>query len=172
MTRLFLNAERLPVMVLGLCGEAGEVADLVKEHLWHGKDYPHAEIKNELGDALGYVSEIATALGLTLEDIAAANIEKLRRRYPDGFAVGGGIDDLCRVPRLQASRLCGRWRRPEDRGVAVDALSVAGRDCALGAEEGPRGDLRGLRTWQVLHADRVGARLGRADVDSSAALCR
>ena len=87
----FPECERLPVMALGLCGEAGEVADLVKKYMWHGKAFPDREIANELGDVLWYVSDIATSLGLTLEDIAAQNVEKLRRRYPDGFTVGGGI---------------------------------------------------------------------------------
>ena len=39
----------------------------------------------ELGDICWYLAETATALGLSLEDIMAANIEKLRKRYPDGF---------------------------------------------------------------------------------------
>jgi NTP pyrophosphatase (non-canonical NTP hydrolase) len=87
----FPNCERLPVMALGLCGEAGEVADLIKKHMWHGKAYPQAELIEELGDALWYIADIATSIGVTLDEIAAGNIEKIRRRYPDGFTVGGGI---------------------------------------------------------------------------------
>lgn len=39
----------------------------------------------ELGDVLWYCAELAVGLGVTLEDVAAANIDKLRARYPQGF---------------------------------------------------------------------------------------
>ena len=83
--------ERLLVQTLGLCGEAGEVADLVKKHAWHGKELSDETLANELGDVLWYVADIARARGLRLSEIAAQNIAKLRRRYPDGFVVGGGV---------------------------------------------------------------------------------
>lgn len=87
----FPERERLLVQTLGLCGEAGEVADLVKKATWHGRDLCPADMAIELGDVLWYLADIATALGLTLEEIAAMNVAKLRARYPDGFTVGGGI---------------------------------------------------------------------------------
>lgn len=87
----FPERERLLVQTLGLCGESGEVADLVKKHAWHGRKLDRAEIADELGDVLWYLADIATALGVSLEDIAAGNVAKLRRRYPDGFVVGGGV---------------------------------------------------------------------------------
>jgi NTP pyrophosphatase (non-canonical NTP hydrolase) len=40
---------------------------------------------DELGDVLWYVSEIASCLGVTLEHVAEVNVEKLRKRYPNGF---------------------------------------------------------------------------------------
>ena len=71
--------------VLGLSGETGEVADLVKKHYYQdGREISEA-LHDELGDVLWYLVEIAAAMGWTLADIAEANIEKLRRRYPDGF---------------------------------------------------------------------------------------
>ena len=87
----FPERERLMVQTLGLCGEAGEVADLVKKASWHGLALDDATLANELGDVLWYVADIATARGLSLSDIAAGNVAKLARRYPDGFVVGGGI---------------------------------------------------------------------------------
>jgi NTP pyrophosphatase (non-canonical NTP hydrolase) len=82
--------ERLMVQTLGLCGEAGEVADLLKKAMWHGRELTDAELTKELGDVLWYLADLATARGLNLADIAHTNLEKLKRRYPDGFVVGGG----------------------------------------------------------------------------------
>jgi len=73
--------------LLGLSGEAGELANTVKKMLFHGHDWDEGKIKEELGDVLWYVAAVATVIGADLSEIAAENIEKLRRRYPDGFSV-------------------------------------------------------------------------------------
>jgi NTP pyrophosphatase (non-canonical NTP hydrolase) len=83
--------ERLLNHILGLCGEAGEVADAIKKAHFHGVAYELAAIKKELGDVLWYVAALAEDHGLTLSEIAKENVEKLRRRYPDGFVSGGGV---------------------------------------------------------------------------------
>ena len=76
---------------MGLCGEAGEYSELIKKHVFHGKDLDiHAAIK-EIGDCLWYLSMCATKLNTTLEEVAIRNIEKLKARYPDKFTLGGGI---------------------------------------------------------------------------------
>ena len=49
------------------------------------------KLKKELGDICWYIAETATALDLSLEDIMAANIEKLRKRYPEGFSSKASI---------------------------------------------------------------------------------
>lgn len=72
--------------VMGLCGESGEVIDLVKKHLAQGFPLDREHIVKELGDVMWYIAEIATVMGVTMEEIMEANIEKLRRRYPDGFS--------------------------------------------------------------------------------------
>lgn len=82
--------ERPIVQGLGLCGEAGEVANLIKKMAWHGLPTDAARIGDELGDVLWYVADLATHYGLTLDEVAARNVAKLRARYPDGFTVGGG----------------------------------------------------------------------------------
>lgn len=87
----FPERERLLVQTLGLCGEAGEVADLVKKHAWHGAALDEQRIAEELGDVLWYIADLATALGLSLDAVASINVAKLRKRYPDGFVVGGGV---------------------------------------------------------------------------------
>ena len=71
--------------VMGLCGESGEAIDIVKKWLAQGHELDREKLAKELGDICWYLAETATALDLSLEDIMAANIEKLKRRYPDGF---------------------------------------------------------------------------------------
>lgn len=70
--------------IFGLTSEAGEVAGILQKiHQGHEADPEH--MKKELGDCLWMIAEAATALGFDLEDIAATNIRKLKKRYPDGF---------------------------------------------------------------------------------------
>jgi NTP pyrophosphatase (non-canonical NTP hydrolase) len=78
--------------ILGLCGETGEVADIYKKYLYQGHEFDREAMKIELGDVLWYVAELATGLGVTLEEVAAGNIEKLRKRYPDGFEARRSVE--------------------------------------------------------------------------------
>ena len=71
--------------VMGLCGESGEAIDIVKKWLAQGHELDREKLAKELGDIAWYLAETATALDLDLEDIFAANIEKLKKRYPEGF---------------------------------------------------------------------------------------
>ena len=71
--------------VMGLCGESGETIDIVKKWLAQGHELDREKLAKELGDICWYLAETATALDLSLEDIMAANIEKLKQRYPEGF---------------------------------------------------------------------------------------
>ena len=78
--------------VMGLCGESGEAIDLVKKHLYHGHELERDALVKELGDIAWYLAETAHALDMSLEDILRANLEKLKKRYPDGFASEKSID--------------------------------------------------------------------------------
>ncbi len=71
---------------VGLAGEAGEVADIVKKHVFHGHELDRAHALEELGDILWYVAWTAAALGSSLSAVAEGNLRKLERRYPDGFS--------------------------------------------------------------------------------------
>ncbi len=71
--------------VMGLCGEAGEAIDIVKKHLFHGHELDREHLTKELGDIAWYLAEAATALDIPLEKIFQDNIEKLKKRYPEGF---------------------------------------------------------------------------------------
>ena len=70
---------------LGLCGEAGEFADLLKKHYFQGHNLDREHLAKELGDILWYVAVAADSIGYDLDVIADMNVKKLRARYPDGF---------------------------------------------------------------------------------------
>lgn len=67
--------------VLGLAGEAGECCDIVKKFKYQGHDLDITKLKDELGDVLWYIAETASGLGITLEEVAEYNLEKLHKRY-------------------------------------------------------------------------------------------
>lgn len=71
--------------VMGLCGESGEAIDIVKKWFAQGHELDKEHLKKELGDIAWYLAEAATTLDTTLEEILQANIEKLQKRYPEGF---------------------------------------------------------------------------------------
>ena len=70
--------------VLGLNGEAGEVADAVKKLNYHGHSISQSGLIEELGDALWYIASIAHDLEVSLSDVANVNMRKLWSRYPEG----------------------------------------------------------------------------------------
>ena len=71
---------------LGLTGEAGEVANIIKKTVFHGHDFDRGAIKDELGDCIWYIARMADSMGIPLSEIAEHNLNKLRKRYPDGFS--------------------------------------------------------------------------------------
>ena len=71
--------------VMGLCGESGEAIDIVKKHLAQGHELDREALINELGDVAWYLAETAYALDVDLESVLRGNLEKLARRYPEGF---------------------------------------------------------------------------------------
>lgn len=85
-TGKFSASDLLLNSALGLCGESGEVADLVKKHLFQGHDLDLNHVAKELGDISWYLAVGAYAIGLDLETIFLMNKEKLEARYPDGFS--------------------------------------------------------------------------------------
>lgn len=81
---------------LGLAGEAGEVAEKVKKLMRDAEgvlcDERRAALKKELGDVLWYVAAVCSELGLDMNEVAEANIAKLRQRHKDGTIRGDGDD--------------------------------------------------------------------------------
>jgi NTP pyrophosphatase (non-canonical NTP hydrolase) len=79
------STENLHVAALGLCGESGEVADMVKKHVAQGHELDRDKLIKELGDVLWYIALASSCIGVDLDDVAEANKVKLRARYPNGF---------------------------------------------------------------------------------------
>jgi NTP pyrophosphatase (non-canonical NTP hydrolase) len=79
---------------LGL-GESGEVQNLIKKAVFHKHGYTPEicdKIGDEIGDVLWYLACLCEAQGIELEDMAIKNIEKLKKRYPEGFAAERSIN--------------------------------------------------------------------------------
>ncbi len=84
--------ELLAVMGLGVAGEAGEVADLIKKIVGHDHELDKIKLVKELGDVLWYVAIAAGLIGYELSEVADLNIKKLRERYPNGFSSQASIN--------------------------------------------------------------------------------
>lgn len=70
---------------MGLVGEAGEVAELVKKGIMHQHGLDRQKMLDELGDCLWYIAALCTRLNVSLEIVMQRNVDKLARRYPNGF---------------------------------------------------------------------------------------
>ncbi len=78
--------------VMGLCGESGEAIDIVKKHIAQSHKLDTEHLAKELGDIAWYLAETATAIGYDLDTIFQMNIDKLKKRYPDGFNSDNSIN--------------------------------------------------------------------------------
>ena len=87
-TKIYPEDCKVIYPTLGLCGEAGEVAEKIKKHMRDGRTLVGVGL--ELGDVLWYISALADDLGVTLEEIAQANVDKLQSRKDRGKIGGSG----------------------------------------------------------------------------------
>jgi NTP pyrophosphatase (non-canonical NTP hydrolase) len=78
-------SDKLCLGALGLAGESGEVVDAIKKILYQGHALDVTKLTDELGDVFWYFTLICHALNISLEDIKAYNVAKMRKRYPNGF---------------------------------------------------------------------------------------
>lgn len=91
--RRTLNLDaKLEMAALGLMGEAGEVAEIIKKYRFHGHKLDIENFIKELGDVLWYIAALCTMFGVPLSEVAEANIEKLKERYPEGFSHEASIN--------------------------------------------------------------------------------
>jgi len=84
--------EQLKNAVFGMVGEVGEFVDLIKKHIYHGHELDMEKVKLELGDIGWYWQRFASILDLELDEVAVANIAKLKARYPAGFSEENSIN--------------------------------------------------------------------------------
>ncbi|MDO8663438.1 MAG: nucleoside triphosphate pyrophosphohydrolase family protein [Candidatus Wildermuthbacteria bacterium] len=94
-TAIYPNADKNFIYpALGLAGETGEVAEIIKRIIRDKNGLADEETKamliKELGDVLWYLSQLATEFGLSLDEIAADNIKKLQDRKARGALHGKG----------------------------------------------------------------------------------
>ena len=79
---------------LGLCSESGEVAGKVKKMLRDDggelSEVKRQELIEELSDCMWYLAVIASELGVTLEEVAQRNVDKLLSRKERGVLGGSG----------------------------------------------------------------------------------
>ena len=80
--------------VMGLCGESGEAIDIVKKWLAQGHALDKEHLAKELGDIAWYLAETAYALDIPLESILQGNIDKLRKRFPEGFDTQRSVERI------------------------------------------------------------------------------
>ena len=81
------NIQRLLTASVGLSAESGEFMEIVKKMLFQGKPWTDDNREHliiELGDVMWYVMQACSALDVSLEDVVAGNVEKLKKRYPGG----------------------------------------------------------------------------------------
>lgn len=119
---------------LGLAGEAGEVAETVKKGVLHQHGLDRDKMKKELGDVAWYLAALCTKLGLDLSEVLAANIEKLKVRYPEGYKPADSIarvdvDDATQV-KSDAAALGKFWpslaQEPDGADIFAGVYPVSG----------------------------------------------
>lgn len=82
---LKLTKDNLALGAMGISGEAGEVTDYIKKVLYHSHELSKEELAKELGDVLWYLTYLTELIGYSLSDIAELNLNKLKKRYPEGW---------------------------------------------------------------------------------------
>lgn len=86
------HVDPLSLGAMGLAGEAGEVVDLIKKHVHHKVPFDRDKFIKELGDVRWYLELLCDCAGVTIQEVEKLNIEKLRKRYPDGFTTQASIE--------------------------------------------------------------------------------
>ena len=86
--------EQLANMVIGASCEFSEAGDSLKKYLFQGHELDKKHIEEELGDTMFYICNLATLLDINMEDVLEKNIEKLNKRYKNGFSYKASIDRI------------------------------------------------------------------------------
>lgn len=91
-TALVSDKDWLLMGALGLCGEAGESAEVVKKHIFHGIPLDKDKLIKELGDVRWYLEVLCMAVGTGLKEVERLNVDKLQKRYPEKFTTQDSIE--------------------------------------------------------------------------------
>lgn len=98
---IFTNSQIMTAWnTVGLIGETGEISEMVTRFLAEDEPIDLDKAKKEAGDCAWYLAAFCTKLGLDLGDVMAANIEKLKVRYPTGYK---SADSVARVDTVKSS---------------------------------------------------------------------
>lgn len=76
---------RLLHAIMGMVTEAGEAADMLKKHIFYGKEYDQINLIEEVGDMLWYIAIALDEMNITFEEVMERNIAKLKVRYGDAW---------------------------------------------------------------------------------------
>ena len=79
-------------MCMGLAGETGETVDIFKKHIYQGKDLDINDVIEEIGDILWYIANLCNVNRITMKECMESNVEKLRKRYPNGFSIKDALE--------------------------------------------------------------------------------
>lgn len=86
--RLEQNIDLIRILhaATGMSGEAGEVIDSVKKTVYYGKSLNKEHLLEEMGDCLWYMAILLHQLNSSFEEVMQKNVDKLNKRYPEGFS--------------------------------------------------------------------------------------
>lgn len=84
---------------LGMCTEVGEFVDVIKKHLFYGKEIDTVNLKEELGDKLWYIAVALRKLETTFNEVMKTNIDKLKLRYPEKFTEDKAVNRNIKIER-------------------------------------------------------------------------
>ena len=84
--------EQLANMIIGAICEFSEAGDSIKKYLFQGHELDKKHIEEELGDTMFYICNLATLLNISMENVLEQNVEKLNKRYKNGFSYKASID--------------------------------------------------------------------------------
>lgn len=96
-----LNSLEILHGAIGLATESGEILDVMKKHIYYGKPIDTVNLAEEIGDVLWYVSLLLRNMGMTYEQVAQMNINKLQKRFPDQFTEDLALNRDLKTERAQ-----------------------------------------------------------------------
>ena len=85
------ETERLLDAAAGLAEESGEILGVIRKHAYQSRALDKEKLTLELGDALWCLAMTAKSAGISLEEVAASNLAKLQKRYPEGYSDAASV---------------------------------------------------------------------------------